>query len=234
MSNVAICISMYREYQTVEKSLMEIRRHYKDQAYCIVVQSRSGSKLNNIKKLADQVFILPDLSRKLETHKVSSFALTRNFGKAFSILYSVAREWKYIVAMCGDTLISDAENFDRRYEDMQNQGKLACISQAIGQNFHAPDADPVHGICGGRFQLPGITDFMPQLFIVEGKIAVEKKAFAEIPVVNEFTCEHCLGDELNRVLEGKFHENVIVLNPSNVILAQNAYGYNDGTSFHVR
>ena len=223
MGSAGFCITMFNEHNIVMRNLNTIRNTYGEKAHCIVVHSDDGQPLGSIKTVADQVFVFPNLALELPKHKIPSYSLSRNYGKAFTELYNTGIEFDYIVALCGDTLIHDVGNFDRRYMDMQKDGKLACVTQAIGQNFHAPDSDPANGVCGGRFQSEDITDIMPQFFMIDGRVAAATKAFAEIPVVNPYTSEHCLGDELVRMV-GSFKDKVIVL-------SQSPYSYGDGIAY---
>lgn len=227
MDRIGFCISMYNEYDTIRKSLLEIRKYYNDKAYIIIVRSDTGIPIPEIEKIVNKMIVYNNLASTIKKHKLPSHALSRNYGAAFTELYNTNINFKYIIALCGDTLVTDASNFDRRFDEMCKNTKLACVSQAIGQNFHASDSDPANGICGGRLQTENITDFMPQFFIIDGKFASTTKVFSKIKIVNEFTSEHCLGNELVRALNGNFKEKVIRL-------ARRAYDYNDGIIFNRR
>ena len=120
---IGICISMYDENITVLESLKNIKNYYED-AYCVVVQSRNNDS-PSIEAIADKMFKLPNLELKLPKHKIPSYSLSRNYGKAFTTIYDVAINFDIIIALCGDTLVTDPSNFDRRYNDMQNNNKLA-------------------------------------------------------------------------------------------------------------
>jgi len=222
---VGFCITMYDEYNTVYKSLQAIKNYYGDRVHGVVVKS-SCNGMDTVPDNPFPMIVLPNLGSLVRRDKLPAYTLSRNYGVGFSHLHTSGWVFDYIVALCGDTLVTDPSNFDRRYADMRNMNKLACVSQAIGQNFHSPDSDPINGKCGGRYQADGITDIMPQFFMLDGRAFCKTKAFATIPVVNEFTSEHCLGNELVRMV-GDFKKNVLVL-------AKNAYDYNDGIRYQVK
>ena len=80
----------------------------------------------------------------------------------------------------------------------------------------------------GRLQHENITDFMPQLFFLDGSL-IESGAFTNIKITNKFTSEQCLGDELMKRVP--FATNVGLLNSA---ARRNAYSYSDGVKYHVR
>jgi hypothetical protein len=99
------------------------------------------------------------------------------------------------------------------------------VSQAIGQNFHAADADPPEKV-EGRYQYDGISDFMPQFFMVDGHFAKNSGIFSHMKVTNEYCTEQCLGDELIQYdISKPFDKDVY-------IIAKNAYDYNDGIIYN--
>jgi hypothetical protein len=103
---------------------------------------------------------------------------------------------------------------------IHNVGRRVLIcSQAIGQKFHAAD-----GTLEGRPQHPGISDFMPQFWIVLGHWQKSTGAFTDIEVTNEWTTEQCLGDEFVK-RRGNFDAYVI---------SNDAYGYSDGISYQTK
>ena len=213
---ISFCISMFKEVETVNITVKNIKDSFAD-CFVSVVQSECDLSLDN--KAVDSYVMLPDCSKTVPHHKVPSCALSRNFSKLFSTVPSS----DYIVALTGDTMICDATNATRRTEEMSRLGKLLYCSQAIGQNFHAANSDPANGFCGGRLQYLGISDFMPQYFVVDGKLG----AFTDIEITNEYTSEQCLGDEFMKHCSGQFLENAM-------ILSRDAYGYSDGVKYHMR
>lgn len=213
----AFCITLYNEFLTVTQTIKNIKDYFGDNCYIVVVQSES--KLDyKIESNYNSLIKLSNLAEVYDSSRVAAHAICRNYSVGFSHLYDTNIIFDYIVALCADTLVVDPNNFNRRYEDMKRLNKYMCISQAIGQNFHASDSNPLQGKEGGRFQHENTTDFMPQFFMIRGKEAIEKRVFSNINITNEFTSEQCLGDEF----VSKFgHFEVIRL-------ARNAYDYNDG------
>jgi hypothetical protein len=226
MKKTGFCITMYNEHETVIASLLEIWKYYGDRAYVVIVKSCDGRENDGIEKYSNKFIELPNLATDVRWDKLPSHCISRNYSQAYTMLYDSNHNFDYIVSFCGDTLVLDASNFDRRYEEMKKEGYNACVTQAIGQKFHSPDADPANGKWFGRDQEWGVTtDIMPQFFMIDGEIAMNKKAFAHIPIVNEFTSEHCLGDELKRVVgKDDFFKKVKVLSKA-------AYGYSDGIRY---
>ena len=155
--------------------------------------------------------------------------MSRNFSKIFRDLYA-APEMDYYVAFTGDTRVTDPINFNRLYNVMKDKNKIACVSQAIGQRFHA-STDNLKDKSGNRYQHDRITDFMPQLFLLDGQFATSTKCFSNIEVTNVLTSEQCLGDELLSHIEGDFHDKVYRVNWRN---PSYAYAYNDGVIYHAR
>lgn len=208
---IGICISMYAEEDIVLKSIQNIRRIFESDAYISIIQSGNRNTtpriVDEIKALSGIFEILPNVADWIDNPwKVPSHSLVRNYNRAFVNLYEMLDYYKVevdlIVGMTGDTLVTDATNFNRIYQTMQAEKMTAYVSQAIGCDFHAPTSDPQQGKEGGRMQHEDIHDFMPQLFFIDGKIARKTEAFTKIKLVNEFTTEHCLGDELARVTSG--------------------------------
>lgn len=216
---ICVLISMFDEEWTVTESIKNIRSVL-PYAYVHVVQSESEAK----PKGQDKLTVVPNLAGTVPPHELPSHSLCRNFSLLFK---ETITESDYIVALTGDTLVTDATNFNRRYKDMQRTGKVLVCSQALGQDFHAANSDPANGRCGGRFQFAGISDFMPQFWMVEGGFFGVTEAFKEIAITNPYTSEQCLGDEFMRHVKGPFRNNALVV-------SDNAYQYKDGIKFHVK
>jgi hypothetical protein len=216
---------MYNEFKTVQATVDNIYKVYGQSAMIVVVQSNDGSGrgINNVSYFRT----FENLSPTLKTHKVPSHALSRNYGHLFSFAYNNLSSCKSIVAITGDTLISDPTTVIRLHKYMVQRNKILACSQAIGQNFHAIDSDPENGRCGGRFQYDGISDFMPQFFVVDGSFAFNTRVFSSIPITNEYTSEQCLGDSFMKHVKGTFLDNAL-------ILAKNAYDFADGVLYQVR
>jgi hypothetical protein len=131
---------------------------------------------------------------------------------------------RYIIALTGDTYIFDVAGLERLDAKMRNEGKYICISQAIGQKFHASNDNPPEKI-EGRYQHDGINDFMPQFFLIDGKFAYDTKIFSNIKVTNKYCTEQCLGDELSKYIRSPLTKDVH-------IIAKNAYDFNDGIIYN--
>lgn len=217
-------ITMHNEFETVKETVSNIRGAF-DNAKVFVVQSHDGS--GRVIADVDYFITLENLGTSLKHHKLASHAITRNYGKLFSKMYERGPACSSVVAITGDTLLTDPSMVVRVQSDMLARKKVLACSQAIGQNFHAPDSDPENGVCGGRMQFEGISDFMPQFFMVDGEFAFRTRAFSQIAVTNVFTSEQCLGDEFMSHVQGVFYDNALVI-------ARNAYEYSDGILYQVR
>jgi hypothetical protein len=215
---------MYNEYETVLKSI-ECVKNSDIAPYVIVIHSSNSSDNKKIKDLVDVYRVLPNIEKEVPKQQVPAYSLCRNYGLGFSILYKNGFEYDLLVALTGDTLITDTDSFKRRLIYLENTKNLALVSQAIGQYFNAATDDIENGKQLNRFQFKGITDFMPQLFFLDGKFAKEKKLFSTIKITNKYTSEQCLGDELLKKIDNNFFEDVGILNHNNTA---DAYAYNDG------
>ncbi len=216
-------ITMFGEAGTVNQTIKNIRAKISD-AMIIVVRSENVSVLDG----HDKEIVLPNLALTTKRYEIAARAITRNYSAGFAECYKTIKtgdSLEYVIAITGDTLVTDPLNFYRRYCEMCSSGKVLACSQAIGQNFHSTDSDPENGKCGGRFQFDGISDFMPQMFIVDGTFALVSRAFSDIELTNPYTSEQCLGDEFVKHIRGPFKERAM-------ILAQNAYQYSDGVKYH--
>tara|TARA_R100001377_G_scaffold4026_1_gene2300 strand:- start:147 stop:860 length:714 start_codon:yes stop_codon:yes gene_type:complete len=229
---VGIGISMFDEHELVLRNIQTIKEEVSIDPYFVVVHSDDGNpseSLETIKSLVDRYTQVSDMSTEFPNHFYQARCVSRNFSKIFSNLYT-APEMDYYVAFTGDTLVTDSNNFNRLHSVMKDKQKVACVSQAIGQRFHA-STDNLKDRSGNRYQHDRITDFMPQLFLLEGQFATSTKCFSHIEVTNELTSEQCLGDELLSHIDGDFHEKVYRLNYMD---NSNAYAYNDGVVYHAR
>jgi hypothetical protein len=221
---------MYDEHKQVLSSLRNIRNNFQDT--CIILchsYDKESSELQEIKKLVNKYYHLPNLGTIYNRFELPSYAISRNYSLGFSTFYSLEQNTEYIVAFTGDTVITDATNFDRLYKKIKSRGAIAAVSQAIGQSFHAVDSNPLLGKCGGRYQHMNIADFSCSIFIIDGEFACQHKTFASIPITNKYTSEQCLGDELSRCTGPDFHKKVIRLNEDNVYYS---YNYSDGIIYH--
>ena len=231
----AIGISMFDEHELVLNTIQTIIESDAIEPYFVVAHSddeSSTSALEAIKELAHKYILLSDVSKEKPTNYYQSHCVSRNYSNIFRSFYEADEidSISYFVALTGDTLVTDPSNFNRLYDYMIDNNKVACVSQAIGQRFHAA-TDDLHEFVGSRYQHDKITDFMPQLFLLEGKFAKNTKCFFDIEVTNELTSEQCLGDELSSHLEKEFHTQVHRLNS---MVPTYAYAYSDGIVYHAR
>lgn len=225
---IAVIISMYDEFETVSATIKTFKS-LAQEPYVILVESYSGKSREKISG-PDEHCVLPDLSSTTRRDKLAAHAISRNFSFGFQQIYASGKYPELIICLTGDTLVYSASGISEIVGQMrygQSSAKVLGCSQAIGQNFHARDADPINGVCGGRYQCEGISDFMPQFWIVDGQFAVSTKAFETIPVTNEFTSEQCLGDAFMTKAPAEFSHCAHVF-------AKNAYEFSNGIKYHFR
>lgn len=231
----AFVITMYDEFNLVLESIKNIKSVFND-AEIIVVQSNAeieNDELNEIKLLSNEFICLENLGSKFSRFALPSIAITRNISTGMKKLYEKNLEIDLVVILTGDTLITDANSFKRRYSDMVNNKWISMVSQAIGQNFHSDNDNPEKGISGGRYQNYDTTDFACCLFLLDGKFAKETIAFSNIFITNRWTSEQCLGDELVKAVGSteNFKKYVGLLNSSTPTIA---YSYDDGIIYHAK
>ena len=220
---IALLVSFYNEVDTVRKTI-EIFKRFSSDGTVICVQSEyHGVDTDAIRNQSDAFRVLPNLAGECRKYELAANAVTRNYSTAFSELNKLDVEVDYIVAILGDTFIYNWDMLTSRINKTLIN-KKAGVLQAIGQNFHSDDADPISGKCGGRLQTENTTDIMPQLFILSGKVC----DFTDIELTNRFTTEQCLGDKLSSLVD--FNKDVVRLNSP----ASNAYAFYDGVKLqHV-
>lgn len=233
---LAVIITMYDEFEIVLNSIKNIKQNFED-AIIVVVQSEcelSDDNLEEIKMLSDEFIILPDLSKTVHRFELPSQAICRNISEGFNTLYDLCADIEIIAVLTGDSLITDSSSLVRRYYDMMKNGWIAMVSQALGQDFHAPNSNPIEGRSGGRYQDANTTDFACCFFIVDGQQCQPKRWFSDIKITNKWTSEQCLGDELVKCIGGNamdFRKKVGILNNEQPYVA---YSYNDGLKYHAK
>lgn len=216
---------MYNEFNTVQESVNNIKNVYPDSNIFVV---QSNDETGRIISKMDSFIILENLAKKIKPYKLAAHAISRNYSALFNIMYDTKTEYDVIVALTGDTLVADPGHFLQIYNIMTINNKNLSCSQAIGQNFHAADSDPENGRCGGRIQYSGISDFMPQFFMVDGKFSRQTKVFSDIQVTNPHSSEQCLGDNfMKHINRGEFLDNAYIISP-------NAYEYSQGIVYQVK
>jgi len=202
---IALLISLYDEIGTVEKTLRAFRSYCSDGIAICVQSKKPNIDTSTLEVLSDAYVVLPNLAGKVNRYALPSAAVCRNYSKVFSILEKFNESVDFKIAILGDTHIYDFEKLMGYLTNKMN-GKKAAVLQAFGQNFHSADADPPSGKFGGRKQHPGITDIMPQLFVLRGDMG----GFTNIKNTNKWTSEQNLGDELASLCD--FPNDVVKLN----------------------
>jgi len=222
-NNIAFLISMFNEFNIVQRTVDAIKAIYQSPTIHIV-QSDDGSK--KIIHGVDSFTVLENLMPLINKHKVPSHTIARNYSHLFSTVY--AKEYQIIVALTGDTLLTDPTTVLRIYDRMKLTNKVLACAQALYQDFHAAESDPENDVCGGRYQHENSTDFMPQFFIVDGSFTQKTKVFSNIEIHNEYTSEQNLGDEFKRHFpDESFSSHALVI-------AKNAYEYSDGIVYNMK
>lgn len=218
---------MFDEHDIVLSSCKNIKEQLQD-THITIVKSNNDESNESLIQACDDFVLLPNLGKSYNRFELPSQCICRNFSEGFSRVYKNCKDIDLIVALTGDTLITDAKNFLRRYEEMKSSNKVALVSQAIGQDFHRCDCDPANGISGGRYQSDNTTDFACCLFLLNGEWASKNKAFQDIKITNKYTSEQCLGDELLRHTNN-FYSQVGRLNKGTY-----CYEYDDGIRYHAK
>jgi len=232
---VGTVITMYDEHPIALKSVTEIKKTIPDSTIILVHSDdcQETSELIALKEMVTEYIILPDMSKVLTNQQaLGANCIARNYSAGFKSLYSLGKQYDLVVALTADTLITDGESFSRRREEMLRTERTALVSQAIGQNFHAVAKDGSR-IVEGRHQSPEITDFMPQLFFLDGSFAAKQRAFEDVEVTNPYASEQCLGDNLVNCLtkeDKTFYNSVGRLNWFSPTFA---YAYADGAEYHA-
>jgi len=219
-------VSMFDEHEQVEETVKELSTL---ESRVFIVQSDDSTNwLDDYK--AEYKSKLPNLESQFEDRrKLPSHAICRNMSEGFTTAYKTAVELsevpELVVALTGDTLITDSQSFVRRRNQMIEEKKVAMISQAWGQTFWSSDGQLT------RLQGEDLPDFACCIFVIDGQFFKDTKCFTQIEVTNEYTSEECLGEELVKHLpEGNFREHISLLNTNPYA----AYSYNDGVMYHAR
>ena len=238
MTKKIFCITFFDEYDEVLNTIKNIKSAFKDEASIVLVNSEcedgNEETLSKIIESSDFYQKVENLYSKHSRFRFNSHSVSRNCNIMFNHVYESFQDFDYVVFLFGDTMITDASNFDRRFEEMKKEEKSFIAAQAIGQEFHASTANPEIGLNGGRFQHTRITDVMPQYILIDGKFARNKKVLSEVLNTNELTVEQCMGDAILKCLDNdvdKFHKNLYRLNGDS---PDNAYYYSDGIIYNAK
>jgi len=187
---LAILQTMYDEHENVLNNILEVSNKYKDSIFFVTHSFERESKLLEEIKQVSYYRALPNLAGTIKQLKLPANAISRNYADLFKRMYVLNKEVDMIVVLTGDTKITNAKVFENRHREMKRNGYKIYTCQAKNQVFWSKD------MVLDRVQTERIADFMPQLFFVDGNFAFESKVFKNIKVVNEYTSEQCLGDEL--------------------------------------
>jgi len=126
---VGVGISMFDEHDIVLQNIQRIKEEVSIDPYFVVVHSddkRSSESLDSIKGLAHQYTQVSDMSTEFPNHFYQARCVSRNFSKIFRDLYA-APEMDYYVAFTGDTRVTDPINFNRLYNVMKDNNKIASV-----------------------------------------------------------------------------------------------------------
>ena len=232
------CITFFDEYDEVLNTMRNIKSSLGEEASIILVNSEcengNESILSEIIKLSNFYKKVENLFSKHSRFRFNSHSVSRNSNILFNHVYENFPTFDYVVFLFGDTMVTDAGNFERRFDEMKKANKSFIAAQAIGQEFHSPTANPESGINGGRFQHKYTTDIMPQYILIDGEFARDKKVLANVKNTNELTVEQCMGDAILKSLENDtelFHKNLYLLNGDS---PDNAYYYRDGIIYNAK
>ncbi len=223
MNKVGLIISFYDEDDVVRKTITALKS-YDATSPIVCIHSDSGKcSKDNLRFIkANSKFIkLPNLAIKYHQYELPAVVVSRNYSEGFKEFYRLKKPTEYTVAILGDTHIYDFKKLIDKM-DIILKDKKAGVLQALGQNFHSKDADPINGVCGGRKQVEGTTDIMPQLFILHGV-----KGFTNIENTNKWTSEENLGNELSKHID--FPLEAVRLNTG-----VGAYSFNCGLRLQVK
>lgn len=229
---------MYDEHGTVLETMTNIRNSGK-KSPIILIHSDDQSSNESMADIFNLVSVykrLPNLANTVEhTSHIPAFSLSRNYSEGVRTLFDEYNlkidesQPFYVVFITGDTFVYDLTTFDRIAYRLRDENKIAAITQAIGSEFYDEFSVPGERM-GGRMQHEKITDIMPQMFVIDGHFLKRTGAMKEIPIVNKFTSEHCLGNALLKHFNNdpdEFHSKVIRL-------ADRAYNFFDGMVYHQK
>lgn len=223
-------ISMFDEHSIVMKNIHTLRD---ENCRVFLVQSDDGVGVEESSlegSVVEEYWKLPNLAPIISDKKaLPSNAIGRNFSFLFTracrFMEKMDETPDLVVAMVGDTLITDYGSFHRREDEMRNEGVLAMVSQAWGQTFWDRRRQLT------REQGPDVHDFACCIWMMNGAFVRDTKCFSEIDIINEYTSEECLGNELVRNLPDRdWNRYVRLLNVDN---PYHAYSYRDGIVYHA-
>mgnify|MGYP001612230342 CR=1 FL=1 len=186
---LGLCVSMFDEVAQVSETIDRLKPRISR-----MLVARSGEAIPEewLPRL-DWHGSFEDLSGSVSKWEVPAASLCRNFSALAesAIGFSEVEWWVFVT---GDTVLLHEYGLERAIADAAEKECVLAACCAYGQEFHAADltlADLEAGKGGGRKQLAGTSDFMPQLFMVASEAL---PAFRAIPITNKWTSEACLGD----------------------------------------
>ena len=232
MKKKCFIITFHAEQDLVLRSVQEINKKLNPNYICCVhSHNKTTPILEQIIQLSDSYLKLSNLGKQYPKHELHAQCICRNYSIGFSNVYKNVPEIEYIVALTGDTLVTNAMNFEHRYQEMKRNKTVARVATSGIVNFLSANSDPAKGKQIFYTQSTNRTNFFPQLFIVDGEFAQKTKVFSNIEVTNKFTSEECLGSELLKHIDkNNYSKYVAKLNTH----TSRPYGYADGVKYHAR
>lgn len=189
---LGLLVTMHDELEQVAETIGRIRPRL---SRLLIVKSGMDPLPEAWLPHVDYHTLLPDLFPDLSRWELHATSMARNY----SWLFSEAAKFPEVdwwVAITGDTVLLHEYGVERAIADAAGKGCALACCRALKQDFHAADLtleDLQAGKGGGRRQTTDLADFMPQLFMVEGK-AVRGGCLSKIEVTNKWCSEQCLGD----------------------------------------
>jgi len=197
---IGFVISMYDEIDIVKETIQNLRNF---DSKIIVIQSDPGNqKIILDESLCDKYEKMSDIAggrekytKVIEERKegkgelIGPIALTRNFNRGFSLIRDL--DVDYVVAITGDTEITNLKGISKIIEKMKSENKVAGGTRSIGYTM----CDEFENFT--QFQHRNITNIMPQFFLANIE-SVRRGLFCNTKRTNKYTTEQCFGDEIAR------------------------------------
>ena len=226
MSKVGLIVSFYDEDDIVKKTIQSLKS-YDNKSPVVCIHSHnpfcSEENIDFLKKNCCVFKTLENLGDKVHEYKLASESVCRNYSEGFRMFHKLNCDVEYTIAILGDTFIYDFSLLVAELDSIM-LNKKAGVLQAVGQNFHSKDANPIENKFVWRYQHNDTTDFMPQLFVLKGITG-----FTSIENTNTWTTEENLGNELLKYISS-YKEDVVRLNSP----ATHAYNFFCGVNLQVK
>ena len=133
LKSLGVAITVYDEHKVVLESVENIKKYCDGQNIQLIVSvahSDSGDETEEILKIrsmANHYTLLPNLGGTCRNEELGSLCISRNYSTAFSSL--LGQKYDLVAAFTGDTLIQDASNFSRRFQDMKKNSWKAFVAK---------------------------------------------------------------------------------------------------------